>query len=143
MTKQEQNEEFSYPVKTVKFRTCVELYKKWKVTKLRYKTAPSNGIEVEVEYADTLELINPELESNFTELTALATNSKIEFEDLKSIKCFPLDSEIGVDQNYKPLTALCLHGAPGCHKDYQHLIKYFIKRNVRVIAPKFPSEFIF
>ena len=129
--------ELSYPVKKIKFKTCVELYRKWKVTKLRYKTAPSNGIEVEVEYADTLDLINPDLESNLTDLSKTA-----EFEDLESIKCFPLTSEIGASQKYKALTALALHGAPGCHKDYQHLIRYFIKRNIRIIAPKFPSKFL-
>lgn len=135
--KQEQAE-LSYPVKKIKFRTCVELYRKWKVTKLRYKTAPSNGIEVEVEYADTLDLINPELESNFTDMSNLKTS---EFEDLESVKCFPLTAEVGANQKYKALTALALHGAPGCHKDYQHLIRYFIKRNIRIIAPKFPSKF--
>lgn len=133
----QEHDELCYPVKKVQFRTCVELYQKWKITKLRYKTAPSNGIEVEVEYADTLELINPDLESNFS------INSKLnEYDDLENIKCFPLNSEVGACQRYKPLTALCLHGAPGSHKDYQHLIKYLIKRNVRVIAPKFPSMYI-
>lgn len=136
--KQEQATELSYPVKKIKIRTCVDLYRKWKVTKLRYKAAPSNGIEVEVEYADTLDLIDPNLESNFTDLSSL---KKSEFEDLESIKCFPLNSEVGSGQKYKALTALALHGAPGCHKDYQHLIRYFIKRNVRIIAPKFPSKF--
>jgi len=132
--KANEKNELCYPVKKVQFRTCVELYSKWKVTRLRYKTASSNGIEVEVEYADTLDLIQPNVESNFS------INTKInEYNDLENIKCFPLNIEIGSNQRYKPLTALCLHGAPGCHKDYQHLIKYFIKRNVRVIAPKFPN----
>lgn len=101
--KEEQNE-LCYPVKTIKFKTCVELYKKWKVTKLRYKTAPA-GVDVEVEYADTLELINPDQESNYE-------NFKLtEYNEIESIKCFPLaDEEYSSKQNYKPLTALMLHG---------------------------------
>lgn len=37
-------------------------------------------------------------------------------------------------------TVLCLHGAPGSHHDYAHLIKHLGELGMRVIAPNFPSK---
>ncbi|RWS26338.1 DUF1057 domain containing protein-like protein [Leptotrombidium deliense] len=40
----------------------------------------------------------------------------------------------------KPLaTVLCLHGAPGSHRDFAALIKHLTNKRVRVIAPNFPN----
>lgn len=38
-------------------------------------------------------------------------------------------------------TVLCLHGAPGSHRDFKYLIKHLQQTGYRVIAPNFPSEF--
>jgi len=34
---------------------------------------------------------------------------------------------------------VCLHGAPGSHRDYSHFIKYFSQMGKRVIVPNFPT----
>jgi pimeloyl-ACP methyl ester carboxylesterase len=38
-------------------------------------------------------------------------------------------------------TIVCLHGAPGSHRDYKHLIKHLQQTGHRVIVPNFPSMF--
>lgn len=38
-------------------------------------------------------------------------------------------------------TVVCLHGAPGSHRDYKHLIKGLQQTGHRVIVPNFPSMF--
>lgn len=75
-----------YPIKTVSFQTCGQLYCLWKARgKRNYRNIPNleNGLTVNVEYADTL----GQLDSDNNPVT--------------------LSSR----------TALCLHGAPGKHKD--------------------------
>lgn len=36
---------------------------------------------------------------------------------------------------------VCLHGAPGSHYDYRHLIKDLTQTGHRVIVPNFPSKY--
>lgn len=48
-------------------------------------------------------------------------------------------NEIKVDSP----TVLMLHGAPGSHNDFKHLIKDLQETGHRVIAPNFPSEYLF
>lgn len=38
---------------------------------------------------------------------------------------------------------LCLHGAPGSHRDFKYLIKHLQQTGHRVLVPNFPSKFIF
>ena len=37
--------------------------------------------------------------------------------------------------------AVCLHGAPGSHRDFKHLIKHLQGMGHRVIVPNFPSKY--
>lgn len=37
-------------------------------------------------------------------------------------------------------TVLCLHGAPGSHRDFKHMIKHLQQTGHRVIVPNFPSK---
>lgn len=37
-------------------------------------------------------------------------------------------------------TVLCLHGAPGSHRDFKYMIKHLQQTGHRVIAPNFPSK---
>ena len=97
-----------YPIRTVQVQTCGELYSKWKEKKSLYKNCPLDGISVQIEYADTL-------------------NMK--------------DASGQVIGPEAP-TVVCLHGAPGSHKDYQPLIKLLASTGFRVIVPNFPSKFL-
>jgi hypothetical protein len=55
----------NYPVKHICITTCGELYQKWKIKKPKlYEKAPKNGITIDVEYADTLNAINNDNESD-------------------------------------------------------------------------------
>ena len=92
-----------YEVRQVPMRTCAQLYRKWRNTRFRYRNAPVNGIDVQVEYVDV----------------------------------FPLKRD---SSSPSPLTALCLHGAPGSHQDFRHLIGHLTSKNIRVIAPNFPGK---
>lgn len=37
-------------------------------------------------------------------------------------------------------TVLCLHGAPGSHRDFKYMIKHLQQTGHRVIVPNFPSK---
>lgn len=62
---------------------------------------------------------------------------KVEYVDV-----YPLPSATLHAVNSPPLTALCLHGAPGSHRDFRHLIVHLTARNIRVVAPNFPGTLI-
>ena len=38
-------------------------------------------------------------------------------------------------------TVLCLHGAPGSHRDFKYMIKHLQQTGHRVVVPNFPSKF--
>lgn len=42
-----------HPLKTVTVQTCGKLYEEWKEYKWEYRTAPRDGVQVKLEYADT------------------------------------------------------------------------------------------
>lgn len=46
-----------YPVLHTQVTTCEKLYQEWRETRKSYKKAPSDGITINVEYADTKSLI--------------------------------------------------------------------------------------
>ena len=35
---------------------------------------------------------------------------------------------------------LCLHGAPGSHRDFKHFIRHLQQTGHRVVVPNFPSK---
>jgi len=51
-------ETLSYPVKHTCVTTCGQLYQKWKLKKPLYEKAPEAGVTIDIEYADTLNCIN-------------------------------------------------------------------------------------
>lgn len=98
--------ELEYPVSTVTAKVCGQLYQQWSTKKSLYKGSPAEGIDVSIEYADTL----GSLDSNCQQITTASP------------------------------VILCLHGAPGSHKDFAHYIKHLQGSGHRVIVPNFPSK---
>lgn len=104
----------NYPIKHVQIATCGNLYEQWKKHKKFYRKAPDCGITVNVEYADTV------CDLSFNDAGQTRTANELK---------------------HRPVV-LALHGAPGSHSDFAHLIKYFTMQGVRVIAPNFPGNLL-
>ncbi|KAI1282118.1 hypothetical protein HDE_13143 [Halotydeus destructor] len=94
-----------YNVDKVAISTCGQLYSSWSSKKSMYKLAQPQGLDLVVEYADSLGMVNGQ----------------------------------GVEIDRTAETVLCLHGAPGSHKDFAHLIKDLAAQGKRVIVPNFPT----
>lgn len=78
-----------------------------------------------------------ETRSLYKNIPAEGILTKIEYADTLYCK----------DSNGKEITTespivVCLHGAPGSHQDYRHLIKDLTLTGHRVIVPNFPSKFL-
>lgn len=74
---------YSYPVKTVKITTCATLYQRWALTRKAMYAQAMNGLKLQVEYADTIDLCkNYENESDLITIVALhgAPGSHEDFE---------------------------------------------------------------
>lgn len=95
-----------YPVKTVEVKVCGPLYAELRDKKTLYRDVPEDGIDVKIEYADTIHTYDAS----------------------------------GKEITRDSVTVLCLHGAPGSHRDFKYMIKHLQQTGHRVIVPNFPSK---
>lgn len=77
-----------------------------------------------------------ETRSWYRNVPAQGILTKIEYADTLYCK----DSNGDEITTMSPIV-VCLHGAPGSHQDYRHLIKDLTQTGHRVIVPNFPSKY--